>query len=295
MQPGRPWPPVIVGIDGSEQSIRAATFGVLLAEHTDAACRFVHAVPEYWTSVPPALGMDVAALDRAAVEHARNLMRRSLADLPPDYATRLENDVGRAPLVLSAAAQRHGAGVVILGGKRHTGMGRLAGSTINQLVRLGSVPVLAHTGEARPVTRVLAATDLSAAAGGTIAAARAWAAPFGATVRVLHVVEPVPVVPGVSLGVPDEEIFRSSREHAEGSLQPHLSADTELIVRRGRSAAGIVAEARDWEADLIVVSSHGKDWMQRLMIGSTSERLLHVLPAPILVLPPAMDGPASGR
>lgn len=279
------WKPIIAGVDGSEQSVHAAAFAAMAAERSGAACHLVHAVPEYWTAVPPELGVNMEMLNAQTIEHARQLMTRALAPLPPALLTGMVNEVGRAPLVLGAAAERLGAGVVILGGKHHRGLGRLAGSTITQLVRLGTVPVLAHVGEVLRIHQVLAAVDLSAVALPTIRAAAEWAEAFGARLRVLHVVEPVPVVPGVSLEISDETVYKSTLEQVERQLRPAMPANADLIVRRGRAAAGIVSEARACSADLIVASSHGKDWMARLMIGSTSERLLSVLPAPVLVLP----------
>ena len=56
-------------------------------------------------------------------------------------------------------------------------------------------------------------------------------------------------------------------------------------MRRGRAAAAITSEVRQWNADLVVMGSHGKGWVDRLLIGSTSERLLNVLPTSMLVVP----------
>ena len=81
-------------------------------------------------------------------------------------------------------------------------------------------------------------------------------------------------------------MYRSS-ERAVRSEIPELLKDAaaDIVVRRGRAAAVITSEARQWNADLVVVGSHGKGWVDRLLIGSTSERLLNVLPASVLVVP----------
>ena len=50
-------------------------------------------------------------------------------------------------------------------------------------------------------------------------------------------------------------------------------------------AETIAQEATNWNADLIVVGSHGKGWVDRLLMGSTTERLLTFLPASVLVVP----------
>lgn len=54
---------------------------------------------------------------------------------------------------------------------------------------------------------------------------------------------------------------------------------------RGLPAETIAEEARAWQADLIVVGSHGKGWVDRILIGSTAERLVTELPTSVLVVP----------
>ena len=61
--------------------------------------------------------------------------------------------------------------------------------------------------------------------------------------------------------------------------------EAEKVVRYGMPADRITEEAAAWEADLLVVASHGKGWLDRLLIGSVTERLLNQLPTSLLVLP----------
>jgi nucleotide-binding universal stress UspA family protein len=57
------------------------------------------------------------------------------------------------------------------------------------------------------------------------------------------------------------------------------------VMRRGVAAEIIAAEAATWSADVVVVGSHGKGWVERLLVGSATERLLALLPASLLVVP----------
>jgi nucleotide-binding universal stress UspA family protein len=56
-------------------------------------------------------------------------------------------------------------------------------------------------------------------------------------------------------------------------------------VRTGVAAETIAEEAGTWHADLIVMGSHGKGWVDRVLVGSTTERLVTELPASIMVVP----------
>ena len=66
--------------------------------------------------------------------------------------------------MLTEAAARLGAGMIVVGGKHHSALGRwLGGSTSHNMVRAATVPVLITAGEPQ-VTRVLVAVDVSPAA-----------------------------------------------------------------------------------------------------------------------------------
>ena len=46
----------------------------------------------------------------------------------------------------------------------------------------------------------------------------------------------------------------------------------------------IIETAQEWQADLIVVGSHGRGFWGRTMIGSTSDAIIHNAPCPVLVV-----------
>jgi nucleotide-binding universal stress UspA family protein len=284
------WHTMIVGVDGSPESVEAAALGAFLAERAGVECRLVHAVPDYWTGLAlPEIPVDPEALAAAAREHARTVVSHALEGaVPTALIAALDVRDGRSAYVLDDAAREAHASVVVLGGKRRRALARLGSSTVTHLVRLGTVPVLATDGVASDIRRVLVAADLSYAAKPAIETAQRWAALLGAQLRVLHVVEPVPVVPGITLGVADDDVFLSCERAVDAEIKPLVTAPgADIVIRRGRAAAAITSEARQWRADLIVLGSHGRGWVDRLLIGSVSERLLNVLPASILVVPVA--------
>lgn len=287
--------PIIAGVDGSPESVRAAVMGSVIAEAAGSACHLVHATPDYalGTSLPE-FG-DVTAMRLATAAHARELIRATLeANVPTALLATLDVRMGRAPLVLAGVAAELDAELIVLGGKRHRGLARLFGGTIPHMVRTCDVPVLATDGSPGGISRVLAAVDLSHAARHTIAAAERFAALFGAKLRVLHVAEPLPVIPGFTARVDDDEEFRAAERVLETSIWPVITyRGAETVVRRGRSAAAIIAEVTEWRADLVVVGSHGKGWVDRLLIGSTSERLLSFLPTQTLVVPVGRPAPVE--
>jgi nucleotide-binding universal stress UspA family protein len=99
------------------------------------------------------------------------------------------------------------------------------------------------------------------------------------------VLEPLPVVPEVP-GYPTAEFYNILEDQILKQVWPLVKGrDTEKVVRYGLPVDRVTAEAAEWEADLLVVGSHGKGWFDRLLIGSVTERLLNQLPTSLLVLP----------
>ena len=62
-----------------------------------------------------------------------------------------------------------------------------------------------------------------------------------------------------------------------------------LLVHESPGRA-IIEEAESWNADLIVVGSHGRGFWGRNLLGSTSDRVLHHAPCSVLVVRKKSDG-----
>lgn len=286
------WKPIIVGVDGTPESLRAAELAATIAGAARAQLIPVHAVAPVlaFTGVPgigplPVFSPELdGELSRASQEQiARALTSR----VPPETVRRLEVLTGPAPFVIAEVARERRAELVVLGGKQHGALARgLGRSTAHYLVRKLDVPVLVVGDSAGPITKVLAAVDLSTASTPTVNAAEQFANLFGARLCVLHVVEPLRFT-YVAPDQWDEEAYeRRSREAFERFVSPFKRVAAEdLVVRRGLAAETITEEAGAWHADVVVVGSHGKGWVDRILIGSTTQRLVTELPTSVLVVP----------
>jgi len=79
-----------------------------------------------------------------------------------------------------------------------------------------------------------------------------------------------------------ETFAADSAEQIKKSLSDsNLSVETE--VKLGAPARVIIDEAKDWNADLIVVGSHGRGFWGRLTIGSVSDAIVHHAPCSVLI------------
>jgi nucleotide-binding universal stress UspA family protein len=187
--------------------------------------------------------------------------------------------------------------LVVVGGRHHGALARgLGGSTAHTLVRTLGIPVLVVGPGGPAVARVLAAVDLSEATAPTFAAAAQYARLLDAGLRVVHVVEPIKFPVVVPLTIDASEFERRSTMAFEDLLRDVDDTGTvDRVVRRGTAVEVIATEVADWGAGLVVVGSHGKTWVDRMLIGSTTERLLNLLPASLLVVPIEAGRPRAGR
>jgi len=66
----------------------------------------------------------------------------------------------------------------------------------------------------------------------------------------------------------------------------HLGDKTiETIVKTGDIAESIVTAAKSQHVDIIVMGSHSRKWLENLVIGSVTEKVLHYTTIPVFIVP----------
>src|SRR5438552_2924250 len=191
------WKPVIVGVDATPAAAGAAALGCHLATVTQTRCHLVHATRDAWTlyaalEAPQA----VATFATALIEQGRRQVSDALRGSVP-AGTLAELEVRNGPIaeVVEGFADERDAGLIVLGGKAHSPLGRwFGGSTSLNMARTAAVPVLTTVGAPRTLRRILIAVDLSAAAGPTLAIAQAYDEAIDAKLRAWVAFEPPPTV-----------------------------------------------------------------------------------------------------
>lgn len=283
--------PIVTGVDGTQEGAWAGAVAHRLAERIGTQCIIVHAVREVILPPAGAPGLSDEAGIRSSVLQAahREILEQLRGNVPEASLGSVEVRMGRPARVIQELVAERDAGLVVLGGKHHHVLGRwLGGSTVLHLVRLADVPVLVTTPTAAQIERALVAVDLSEAAKETIAAAERFAALVGAELRFVHVVEEIPFAPEVPSAPSSEELFRAAKAALETDIWPAIGTrDAERVIRRGSVRAVIDRETAEWNAQLVVVGSHGKGWIDRMLLGSVTEGLIRHLPASLLVIPMA--------
>ena len=145
--------------------------------------------------------------------------------------------------------------------------------------------------------RILVPTDGSDHAGRAAEHALALAQAFDATVRVIGIVDIQSAAGPFDAGGVDHEFVDDLESQARENMDAvaALTDDrVEMEVLDGTPADVIVADAAAFDADLIVMGTHGRTGIHRYVVGSVTERVVRLADAPVLTARAGVEsGPAG--
>jgi nucleotide-binding universal stress UspA family protein len=140
------------------------------------------------------------------------------------------------------------------------------------------------------VRHIVCAVDFSEPSERAVDAAIDFAAALGAKVTLLHahtaVTEQYPDVTASTAAALDSESRVVATRKLEALANKHgARAKISHAVVNGAPYPTLLEEAQWREADLIVLGTHGRSGLDRLMLGSVAERILRHASIPVLVIP----------
>ena len=136
---------------------------------------------------------------------------------------------------------------------------------------------------------ILFATDFSPCSQAALPFLRALAMRYASTVHVIHV-----IAPEARTSVPMDKLPELDVEQidAESAMQDLLAGDAfqdiahTATVERGEAWEVLASLAEEKNADLIVLGTHGRRGLKKLVLGSTAERIFRHVPCPVLTVGP---------
>ncbi len=141
--------------------------------------------------------------------------------------------------------------------------------------------------------KILVPVDGSVTSSKALDQAMAMARESGASLRLLHVLEQLAYLSYDPYGGYTAELLNAVRESGEKLLADALAraqaagatADSLLVDEVGQPLGeAVAAAARSFGADLIVLGTHGRRGVGRLLLGSGAEQVIRLAPVPVLVV-----------
>ena len=151
------------------------------------------------------------------------------------------------------------------------------------------------------LTRILCPTDFSEISVKAEAYATALAQRYDASLLLLHVDPPMPMMAPYGEIPVDVRLFEEQREQAVRDLAVArdraraAGVAAETAVRGGHPAREILAVAEELPADMVVLGTHGRGGVEHLLLGSVAEKIMRKAPCPVLVVPPGSGAGADAR
>jgi nucleotide-binding universal stress UspA family protein len=203
---------------------------------------------------------------------------------------------GRPATAIVNRARSMPADLVIIGSRGHgTIESMVLGSVSAEVVDHSPAPVLVARGSR--IDRVLLAWDGSSCASGAADLVLNWPLFVDSKGRVVSVADvDIPWWTGFpEAGSPElmpiyvEAVEASRQQHDQLALEMAarlhaVGLEAEPERRDGDAAAEIIAAARNWKADLIVMGTHGRTGLARLVLGSVARNVIQHAPCSVLVV-----------
>jgi len=273
---------ILFPTDFSETARHALPYAAYLAARHDAALTILHVQPP---------GDEGGADPDAELDICQETASRQFdVDLGDLDGTRIEREVRSGASVddvVVEEAQAQKTDLIVMGTARRHGLASLfPQSTAVRVVRRAPCPVVTLLSDAEvdpaPLERILVPTDFSDPADQALRQARDLAARDGATIIPVHVIEEltVPLVYDVDVAALDTD---DVRRRARASLQEASEAEHVRVVS-GHPGRRIVEVAAEEEADLIVIATHGRTGLPRVLLGSVAETVIRRADCPVLTV-----------
>lgn len=281
---------ILVGVDGSAESTKAAQWAAKTAEVEGAGLKIVAAYTTTTSDYAPGLVIPQDVIDAirdeasGIVQEAANAAREVAPEVSLSGSI-VEGDASRVLLELGEEADMIVIGTRGLGGLK----GLLLGSVSTNVAAhsKGKVVVLTDSGGDGPVVVGVEQSPVSDAA---VAEAFRQAALRNTKLVAVHTWTPLDADALHGYGLDPEEIEQMSQQAVEsvgerlgGYAEDYPDVEVERVVIPEEPSKAILDAAGN-DAQLIVVGSRGRGGFKGLLLGSNSQKIMNQAHAPVMVV-----------
>jgi len=277
-----PFPKILVCTDGSPDSEGAITAALHMAKTTGSTVFLLEVLfflagyelqsPD--TLAPPMVNLELMQVQETAARERLEAWKAEAAKEGVTLEPRVRTGASAYDGILEEAGELQ-PDLIIMGRHGYTGLTRLLMGSVTARV-IGHSPchvLVAPQGVLLSFERLLIASDGSPFSEAAWAEALILAKTMGSALI------------GVTVAASDRDIPTATEvvRHLEAAAATQgITLDT--MIPMGRPEVGIVKAAEFKQASLIIVGSHGRTGLKRLLMGSVAERVIGHAKCPVLVV-----------
>jgi len=282
---------LLLATDGSQFSEGAIRESIRLAKQCSSklsAISVIETNPEYETIAPQLL----EKAEKATRRHLEAVKEQAVKEGVDCTISVLEGEDSYDLIATEAVKSK--TSMIVMGRRGKTGLKRLTiGSTTARVIGHAPCNVLVVPRAAQvEFKNIVVATD------GSKYSAAAASEAIGIAKRNNSMLTIISVVPAEFATPTDIEIAMSQREHI-AEKEMHVAEQNAKMVKEaaqkegvtvrafvmsGKPADAIIETAKDKSADLIILGSHGRTGLEKLLMGSVAERVIILSPCAVLVV-----------
>ena len=294
---------ILVPTDGSDYALAAADHAGSLASTVGATVHLL-AVADVDDAAGPFSvgGVDQSSLDRLERD-AEERLAAARTTLPDGVPVETATERGRPAGAILEYVEGADADLVVMGTHGRTGVRRLlTGSVTESVLRRSPVPVLTvgHTAsDTDAYDDILLPTDGSEAATAAVDDAVDVARTVDAALHVVYIADVTLMTGGAGAGLP-KGVVETMHDVGREAVDPVATraaedgVETTVEVREGVPAPSLVEYAEDTGVDMVAMGTSGRTGLRRVLLGSTTERVIRHAARPVLAVTPDCD-PTDGR
>lgn len=314
---------ILVPTDFSEASIEAVKMASKFIEWYGSTVDLMHVIPlmSYYDESMQHLGVpfDMEKDIYPKVLKQTNEKLHEIAEkyIPKEHRGQLVNVVGRKPSqVIAEQGNKSQYDLVIIANKGSHNTDDVRSGTTEKVIRYSEKPVLSidQAFDGKSIKKILVPVDGSEDSAAPLVEAFGLAMIFDAEIVMMHIIEPYTIGMEVLPKAIEEDsavyeslikniskYFKNNSDHGLSLQRAELEFEDNLvrtegkktesvkmtsIVKKGFSAHAEICDYANDSADMVVMSTHGRTGIARVLLGSTTAIVAQHLEKPLLTMRP---------
>lgn len=290
---------ILFPTDFSKNADTALTWALMLAKNLEAELHMLHAVVLHNDDVGDEVMQRFPDVEKCVDMLHENAGTRLEKELPDKGVVTIEKHVVRGIAIdeeISRFAEKNEIDLIVMGTHGRTGFKKFfLGSVTERVIRHAHMPILTiregkRYTEKTDIFRLIVPVDFSEQCKHSVETAVTFAGMLKAKLEFVHVVDSSVHPAFYSVGVESPlQLDSSLVDRVKGKMQEFTAdfvknEDTVFTVTEGNPANEISKIADSHTNAMIVIASHGAGALERLFLGSTTERVVRTANSPVLTV-----------